>query len=37
MKVTVPYLASVWNIRADRFPTGQNMTTQADAFRRACT
>jgi hypothetical protein len=35
-KVTVPYLATVWNIRADRFSSaGQDMTTQADAFRRS--
>ena len=35
-KVTVPYLATIWNIRADRFSSaGQDMTAQADAFRRA--
>ena len=35
-KVKVPYLATIWNIRADRFSSaGQNMTAQADAFRRA--
>jgi hypothetical protein len=35
-KVQVPYLGTVWNIRADRFTSaGQDMTAQADAFRRA--
>ncbi len=35
-KVKVPYLTTIWNLRADRFSSaGQDMTAQADAFRRS--